>query len=135
MGEEKFMMINCESCLTEIRKNKTGMCKDCYQKSPKQKEQLKSAHLGVKRQHERKNFSDWKILKDKNKLIVDIETKVTEHQAFVYKIIAERIKEVKEDFQRKSFTYWKLNEIIEFLEDFAQKHSSQGDSKGKKSKP
>jgi len=128
--------VNCGSCLIEIRNNKSGLCKDCYQKSPQQKEQYqKMSFNGVKRQQERKNFSDWKILKDKNKLIVDIETKVTEHQAFVYKIIAERIKEVKEDFQRKSFTYWKLNEIIEFLEDFTKKHSVQVDSKGKKSSP
>jgi hypothetical protein len=127
MGEEELMspLTECDSCSVEIRKNKSGLCIDCYQKSPKQKEQYsKMSFNGVRRQQERKNFSDWKILKDKNKLIVDIETKVTEHQAFVYKILGERIKEVKEDFQRKSFTYWKLNEIIEFLEDFSKKHSS-----------
>ena len=127
-------LTNCDSCSVEIRKNKSGLCIDCYQKSPKHKEQYSKMHFRNRTQ-ERKNFSDWKILKDKNKLIVDIETKVTEHQAFVYKILGERIKEVKEDFQRKSFTYWKLNEIIEFLEDFSQKHSSQGDVKDKKSKP
>lgn len=128
--------VNCNSCLIEIRNNKSGLCKDCFQKSPQQKEQYqKMSFNGVKRQQARKNFSDWKILKDTNKLIVDIETKVSEHQAFVYKIIAERIKEVKEDFQRKSFTYWKLNEIIEFLEDFSKKHRSQGDSKDEKSSP
>jgi len=118
-------LTKCDSCSVEIRKNKSGLCIDCYQKSPKQKEQYqKMSFNGVKRQQERKNFSDWKILRDNNKLIVDIGTKVTEHQAFVYKILGERIKEVKEDFQRKSFTYWKLNEIIEFLEDFSKKHSS-----------
>ena len=118
-------LTKCVSCSVEIRKNKSGLCIDCYQKSPKQKEQYaKMSFNGIRRQQERKNFSDWKILKDKNKLIVDIETKVTQHQAFVYKILGERIKEVKEDFQRKSFTYWKLNEIIEFLEDFSKKHSS-----------
>jgi len=118
-------LTKCDSCSVEIRKNKSGLCIDCYQKSPKQKEQYsKMSFNGVRRQQERKNFSDWKILKDKNQLIVDIETKVTEHQAFVYKILGERIKEVKEDFQRKSFTYWKLNEIIEFLEDFSKKHGS-----------
>jgi len=128
--------VNCDSCLIEIRSNKSGLCKDCYSKSPKKTEQYqKMQFANIKRRHERKTFSDWKILKDKNKLIVDIEMKVSEHQAFVYKIIAQRIKEVKEDFQRKSFTYWKLNEIIEFLEDFTQKHSSQVDSKAKKSSP
>ena len=129
-------LTKCDSCSVEIRKNKSGLCIDCYQKSPKQKEQYsKMSFNGVRRQQERKNFSDWKILKDKNKLIVDIETKVTEHQAFVYKILGERIKEVKEDFQRKSFTYWKLNEISQFLDDFSKKHSPQGDVKAKKSKP
>jgi len=114
--------VNCESCLIEIRKNKSGLCIDCYQKSPQQKKQYaKMSFQGTKRTQERKNFSDWKILRDKNQLIVDIETKVTEHQSFVYKILGERIKEVKEDFQRKSFTYWKLNEIITFLEDYSEK--------------
>jgi len=127
--------VNCESCLIEIRKNKSGLCIDCYQKSPKQKEQYaKMSFQGVKRTQERKNFSDWKILRDKNQLIIDIECKVSDHQAFVYKIIAERIKEVKEDFQRKSFTYWKLNEIITFLEDYSEKHWSESDRKAQKSK-
>ena len=117
--------VNCESCSIEIRKNKSGLCIDCYQKSPQQKEQYaKMSFQGIKRTQERKGFSDWKILRDNNQLIVDIETKVTEHQSFVYKILGERIKEVKEDFQRKSFTYWKLNEIITFLEDYSEKHLS-----------
>jgi len=111
--------VKCESCGEEIRQNKSGLCKDCYQKSPKKTEQYQKMQFNnIKRRHERKTFSNWKILKDKNKLIVDIETKVSEHQAFVYKILAQRINEVKEDFQRKSFTYWKLNEIIDFLETF-----------------
>jgi len=116
---------NCESCLVDIMANKTGLCIDCYKKSPKQREQYEKMQFhNIKRRHERKTFSDWKILRDKNQLIIDIECKVSDHQAFVYKIIAERIKEVKEDFQRKSFTYWKLNEIITFLEDYSEKHLS-----------
>ena len=129
------MMLACESCGEEIRKNKSGLCKPCYQKSPKKREQYEKMQFNnIKRRHERKTFSDWKILRDKNQLILDIECKVSNHQAFVYKILAERIKEVKEDFQRKSFTYWKLNEIITFLEDFSKKHSPQGNVKAKKSK-
>ena len=80
-------------------------------------------------------FSEWKILRDKKQLIVDLETSIDEHQAFVYKILSQRITEVKEDFQRKSFSYWKLNEISQFLDDFSKKHSPQDDVKAKKSKP
>jgi hypothetical protein len=125
----------CKSCNAPIMANKTGLCIDCYKKSPKQREQYEKMQFNnIKRRHERKTFSDWKILRDKNQLIVDIECKVSDHQAFVYKILAERIKEVKEDFQRKSFTYWKLNEIITFLDDYSEKHSPQSDRKAPKSK-
>ena len=130
------MKVKCESCGNEIRKNKSGMCKTCYQKSPMQREQYlsMSATNGQKRKY-KQVFSEWKILRDKKQLIVDLETSIDEHQAFVYKILSQRIQEVKEDFQRKSFTYWKLNEISQFLDDFSKKHSPQGDVKAKKSKP
>ena len=130
------MKVKCESCGNEIRKNKSGMCKTCYQKSPMQREQYlsMSATNGQKRKY-KQVFSEWKILRDKKQLIVDLETSIDEHQAFVYKILSQRIQEVKEDFQRKCFSYWKLNEISQFLDDFSKKHSPQGDVKAKKSKP
>ena len=121
-GETMSPLTKCDSCGEEIRKNKSGLCKDCYQKSPKQKEQYsKMSATSKETRAKNRNFADWRILRDKKRLVVGIETKIEEHQAFVYKILGERIKEVKEDFQRKSFTYWKLNEIIEFLEEFQQK--------------
>ena len=130
------MKVKCESCGNEIRKNKSGMCKTCYQKSPMQREQYlsMSATNGQKRKY-KQVFSEWKILRDKKQLIVDLESSIDEHQAFVYKILSQRITEVKEDFQRKCFSYWKLNEISQFLDDFSKKHSPQDDVKAKKSKP
>ena len=125
---------NCESCGQEIRKNKSGLCKLCYQKSPLHSKQYAAMSTTSKETiKKKKDFSDWKIMRDQNKLVVDIGTKVSEHQAFVYKIMAERIKEVKEDFQRKCYSYWKLNEIIKFLEDYSKKHSPQSDRKAPKS--
>ena len=127
-------LTKCDSCSVEIRKNKSGLCIDCYQKSPKQKEQYsKMSATSKETRAKNRNFADWRILRDKKRLVVGIETKIEEHQAFVYKIMAERIKEVKEDFQRKCYSYWKLNEIINFLEDYSKKHSSQSDRKAPKS--
>ena len=128
--------VDCDSCGSEIRKNKSGLCKLCYQKSPLHSKQYAAMSTTSKQTiQKKKDFSDWKIMRDQNKLVVDIGTKVSEHQAFVYKIMAERIKEVKSDFQRKCFSYWKLNEIIKFLEDYSKKHSPQSDRKDPKSKP
>ena len=116
---------NCSNCNKEIRiipkRSTTGMCRDCYQGSPIYKKGVKTSNTQAKAR--KGGFSDWKILKDKKQLLVDVETKIDQHQAFIYKILAERIQEVHDDFQRKAFTYWKLNEIIEFLEDFSKKHS------------
>jgi hypothetical protein len=88
------MKVKCESCGNEIRKNKSGMCKTCYQKSPMQREQYlsMSATNGQKRKY-KQVFSEWKILRDKKQLIVDLETSIDEHQAFVYKILSQRITE------------------------------------------
>jgi hypothetical protein len=128
--------VSCDSCGQEIRKNKSGLCKLCYQKSPLHSKQYAAMSTTSKQTiKKKKDFSDWKIMRDQNKLVVDIGTKVSEHQAFVYKVMSERIKEVKSDFQRKCFSYWKLNEIIKFLDDYSKKHSAQGDVKAKKSKP
>jgi Cft2 family RNA processing exonuclease len=116
---------NCSNCNKEIKivanRSTTGMCRDCYQGSPL----IKDNNKKIARQTKVRTtgFSDWKILKDKKQLLVDVETKIDQHQAFIYKILAERIQEVHDDFQRKAFTYWKLLEIIEFLEDFSKKHS------------
>jgi len=118
------MKVKCESCGSEIRKNKSGLCKLCYQKSPLHSKQYAAMSTTSKETiQKKKNFSDWKILRDKKRLIVDLETNIDQHQAFVYKILAERMIEVKEDFQRKCYSYWKINEIVEFLDDFSKKHS------------
>ena len=118
---------NCSNCNKEIRiipkRSSTGMCRDCYLGSPVIKENTKKVVSQTKaRKHPK--FSDWKILKNKKQLLVDIETNLDQHQAFIYKILAERMQEVHDDFQRKAYTYWKLLEIIEFLEDFSKKHSA-----------
>ena len=127
---------NCDSCGQEIRKNKSGLCKLCYQKSPLHSKQYAAMSTTSKETiQKKKSFSDWRILRDKKRLIVDLETNIDQHQAFVYKILSQRIQEVKEDFQRKCYSYWKLNEISQFLDDFSKKHSPQSDVKAQKSKP
>jgi hypothetical protein len=118
------MKVKCESCGSEIRKNKSGLCKLCYQKSPLHSKQYAAMSTTSKETIQKKKaFSDWKILRDKKRLIVDLETNIDQHQAFIYKILAERMTEVKEDFQRKCYSYWKINEIVQFLDDFSKKHS------------
>ena len=130
------MKVKCDSCGEEIRKNKSGLCKLCYQKSPLHSKQYAAMSTTSKETiQKKKSFSDWRILRDKKRLIVDLETNIDQHQAFVYKILSQRIQEVKEDFQRKCYSYWKLNEISQFLDDFSKKHSPQSDVKVQKSKP
>jgi|TARA_Y100000310_G_C20552648_1_gene748912 hypothetical protein len=117
--------IPCTRCEKLIRKGgKSGLCRPCYQSGPEHKEQYaKVLTNGMKQSKREKNFSEWKLLRDEKKLrntslelLSKYEKGYKEHQQFVYKVLADRIVEVKEDFQRKAFTYWKLNELIKFLE-------------------
>ena len=64
---------------------------------------------------------EWKIIKQKKNVMLEIEERITEHQAFIFSILRNRIEEVKQDFQRKAFTYWKLDEVINFLDKEAKK--------------
>jgi hypothetical protein len=64
---------------------------------------------------------EWKIIKNKNNVMLEIEERITEHQAFIFSILRNRVEEVKKDFQRKAFTYWKLDEVINFLDKEAKK--------------
>ena len=65
---------------------------------------------------------EWKIIKQKKEVMIQIEENITEHQAFIFSILRDRIQEVKNDFQRKAMTYWKLDEVINFLDKEAKKH-------------
>ena len=65
---------------------------------------------------------EWKIIKQKKEVMLQIEENITEHQAFIFSILRDRIQEVKNDFQRKAMTYWKLNEVINFLDKEAKKY-------------
>ena len=65
---------------------------------------------------------EWKIIKQKKEVMLKIEENITEHQAFIFSILRDRIQEVKNDFQRKAMTYWKLNEVINFLDKEAKKY-------------
>ena len=65
---------------------------------------------------------EWKIIKQKKEVMLKIEENITEHQAFIFSILRDRIQEVKNDFQREAMTYWKLNEVINFLDKEAKKY-------------
>ena len=48
------MKVNCDSCGSEIRKNKSGLCKLCYQKSPLHSKQYAAMSATSKRNNPEK---------------------------------------------------------------------------------
>jgi len=77
---------------------------------------------------------EWKVIKQKKEVMIKIEETITEHQAFIFSILRDRIEEVKTDFQRKAMTYWKLDEVINFLDKEANRYGFESYQKRKENK-
>jgi len=77
---------------------------------------------------------EWKVIKQKKEVMLKIEETITEHQAFIFSILRDRIEEVKTDFQRKAMTYWKLDEVINFLDKEANRYGFESYQKRKENK-
>ena len=77
---------------------------------------------------------EWKVIKQKKEVMIKIEETITEHQAFIFSILRDRVEEVKNDFQRKAMTYWKLDEVINFLDKEANRYGFESYQKRKENK-
>ena len=96
-----------------LTESERGIMTDKYEGKPKGAGHKRT----IKEMHE-----EWKIIKQKKEVMIQIEENITEHQAFIFSILRDRIQEVKNDFQREAMTYWKLNEVINFLDKEAKKY-------------
>ena len=122
---------------TNRSKTATGYCRKCYTKRPetikKNKENLKGKdEKGQQGRTIKEMKEEWKVIRKRKQVMIEIEESITEHQAFIYSIMYNRLAEIEEDFKRKAFTYWKLHEVMNFLDTEAKKYGyNKGSNKQK----